>query len=90
MNPYKPFLQSTLTAYAKTYRKEKRYTQENMAELLGIDVRSYSDLEHGIYCFSAVTLIFLLLLLTDAELQQLLSQLRKARQQAYESQLVGV
>lgn len=90
MNPYKPFLQSTLTAYAKTYRKEKRYTQENMAELLGIDVRSYSDLEHGIYCFSAVTLIFLLLLLTDTELQQLLSQLRKARQQAYESQLIGV
>ena len=93
MSPYKAFFQPVLASYAKAFRKAHGYTQEDMAERLMIDVRSYSDLDHGIYCFSAVTLILLLLLLTEAELQQLLVQLGTAKReadQAYERHLLGV
>lgn len=93
-NLYKPFFQVVLTDYAKTFRKKNGYTQEDMAELLGIDVRSYSDLDHGIYCFSAVTLILLLLVLTEEELRPLFKQLREAKLQAeqkmYENQFASV
>lgn len=37
--------------------------------------RAYSDLERGIYCFSAVALVFLLLMLEEHEIKELLSSL---------------
>ena len=52
-------------------------TQEEMAERLRITGRAYSDLERGIYCFSAVALVFLLLMLEEHEIKELLSSLRK-------------
>ena len=51
-------------------------TQEQMAEKLRITGRAYSDLERGIYCFSAVALVFLLLMLEEGEIKELLSSLR--------------
>lgn len=47
-----------------------------MAEKLRITGRAYSDLERVIYCFSAVALVFLLLMLEEGEIKELLSPLR--------------
>ena len=46
-----------------------------MAERLRITGRAYSDLERGIYCFSAVAPVFLLLMLEEWEIKELLSPL---------------
>ena len=48
-----------------------------MAERLRITGRAYSDLERGIYCFSAVALVFHLLMLEEHEIKELLSSLRE-------------
>ena len=48
-----------------------------MAEQLRITSRAYGDLERGKYCFSAIALLFVLLMLSDDELQALLEGFRK-------------
>ena len=63
MNLYKSTLRSFLSEFASSLRKSRGMTQEEMAEKLRITGRAYSDLERGIYCFSTVALIFLLLML---------------------------
>ena len=63
MNLYKSTLRSFLSEFASSLRKSRGMTQEEMAEKLRITGRAYSDLERGIYCFSTVALIFLLLTL---------------------------
>ncbi len=61
MNPYKETLRKFFSEYVSALRKRRGLTQEQMAEKLRITGRAYSDLERGIYCFSAVALVFLLL-----------------------------
>ena len=46
-----------------------------MAEKLRITGRAYSDLERDIYCFSVAALVFLLLMLEEWEIKELLSPL---------------
>lgn len=46
-------------------RNELSLTQNQMAEKLGIDGRSYYDLESGKSCCSAITLIYFLLFCID-------------------------
>ena len=58
MNPYKEILRKFFSKYVSTLRKRRGLTQEEMAEKLRITGRAYSDLERGIYCFSAVALVF--------------------------------
>lgn len=65
MNPYKEILREFFSKYVSTLRKRRGLTQEEMAEKLRITGRAYSDLERGIYCFSAVALVFLLLMLEE-------------------------
>ncbi|GKH52047.1 hypothetical protein CE91St46_31580 [Eubacteriales bacterium] len=77
MNPYKEILRKFFSEYVGTLRKRRGLTQEQMAEKLRITGRVYSDLERGIYCFSAVALVFLLLMLEEHELKELLSPLRE-------------
>ena len=77
MNPYKKILRKFFSEYVRTLRKCRGLTQEEMAEKLRISGRAYSDLERGIYCFSAVALVFLLLMLEEHELRELLSLLRE-------------
>ena len=74
MNPYKEILRKFFSKYVSTLRKRRGLTQEEMAEKLRITGRAYSDLERGIYCFSAVALVFLLLMLEEGEI---LSPLRE-------------
>ena len=77
MNPYKEILRKFFSEYVSAFRKRRGLTQEQMAEKLRITGRVYSDLERGIYCFSAVALVFLLLMLEEHELKELLSPLRE-------------
>ena len=65
MNPYKEILRKFFSEYVSALRKRRGLTQEQMAEKLRITGRAYSDLERGIYCFSAVALVFLLLIAQD-------------------------
>ena len=76
MNSYKTMLRSFFSEYVSALRKSKGLTQEEMAEKLRITGRAYSDLERGVYCFSTVALVFLLLMLEESEVQALLSPLR--------------
>ena len=68
MNPYKETLRKFFSEYVSALRKRRGLTQEQMAEKLRITGRAYSDLERGIYCFSAVALVFLLLMLEEGEI----------------------
>ena len=77
MKPYKEILREFFSKYVSTLRKRRGLTQEEMAEKLRITGRAYSDLERGIYCFSAVALVFLLLMLEEGEIKEVLSPLRE-------------
>lgn len=76
MHPYQALLKNFLTKRVYGYRVEHHYSQEHVAEILLISPRSYIDLKHGKYCFSAPTLITFLLLLTDSEVLNLLQDFR--------------
>ena len=75
MNPYKEILREFFSKYVSTLRKRRGLTQEEMAEKLRITGRAYSDLERDIYCFSVAALVFLLLMLEEWEIKELLSPL---------------
>ena len=78
MKSYKILLRDFLSEYVDALRKRKELSQENMAEQLRITSRAYSDLERGKYCFSTVPLLFLLLMLDDDELRNLLDRFRES------------
>ena len=62
-----------LLAYRKTYG----LSQERFARLLQVSVRSYIDLEHGVFMPSTVTLLRFLLMLGDQELLCFLSTIEE-------------
>ena len=76
MKPYAAMVRELGARTLLALRTGLGLTQEEMAEKLRITGRAYSDLERGIYCFSAVALVFLLLMLEDGEIKELLSPLR--------------
>lgn len=82
MNLYKVILRSFFSEYVGALRNRRGWTQEEMAEKLRITGRAYSDLERGVYCFSAVALVFLLLMLEEGEIKELLSPLREKIEKA--------
>lgn len=77
MKQYKMLVKEFLTEYTDALRKLRDLTQDKMAERLRITSRAYGDLERGKYCFSAITLLFLLLMLSEAELKDLLDRFRE-------------
>lgn len=77
MKQYKMLVKEFLAEYTGTLRKVRDLTQEEMAEQLRITGRAYGDLERGKYCFSAIALLFLLLMLSDKELKSFLEEFRK-------------
>ena len=77
MNLYKMMAKKYLQKHAKMKRQELGITQEKMSEYLHIACRSYSDLENGRYCFSAISLLFFLLILTEDELKDMLGEFRE-------------
>ena len=60
-----------------TYRKTQGLSQERFARMLRISVRSYIDLELGVFMPSTVTLLRFLLLLDDQELLCFLSTIEE-------------
>lgn len=77
MRSYKTLAKGFLMEYTNSLRKTRALTQEEMAEHLHITSRAYGDLERGKYCFSAVTLLFLFLMLGGDELKSILEEFRK-------------
>lgn len=61
-------LRSRVASELLAYRKELRMSQERFAKMLRISVRSYIDLEHGVYLPSAVTLMRWFLLMEEQEM----------------------
>ena len=77
MNQYRALAKGFLAEYTSRLRKKQNLTQDEMAEHLRITSRAYGDLERGKYCFSAVALLFLLLMLSDEEAAGFLKEFRK-------------
>lgn len=79
---YRHLIQRLLSIRLRQYRGESGLTQEQMAELLCMAPRSYSDLEHGIYSCSGLTVILFLILLGDGAAIHLLHIARKLLKEA--------
>lgn len=77
MKLYKLLTREFLAEYTGKLRKARNLTQDEMAERLRITSRAYGDLERGKYCFSAIALLFLLLMLSEEELRSFLECFRK-------------
>lgn len=73
---YNTALKDLLSDEIKSFRTVKQLTQEAMAELLRVDPRSYTDLEHKVYNCSALTFVFFLLQLDDEDTLKLLKAIR--------------
>ena len=77
MKEHKMLAKEFLAEYTDALRKLRNLTQDEMAEQLRITSRAYGDLERGKYCFSAIALLFLLLMLSEDELKAFLEGFRK-------------
>ena len=77
MRQYKELLQKFLRNSIYAYRMKKEYSQERMAEILHVSTRSYIEQEHGRYGFSALSLIFYLMSLTEEEMMEFVRGFRK-------------
>lgn len=75
MEDYKKLIKEFQKETMAKKRKERKLTQEQMAEKLHITHRAYGDLERGKNCFSAVSLIFLLLQMDGEELREFMEEL---------------
>lgn len=76
MDDHKYLLQDFLRNQILDYRHQNHLTQEGMAEALHVSPRSYFDQEHGRYGFSAMSLVFFILLLSDEDLLKFFKNLR--------------
>lgn len=76
MNTLKHILTHFLRHRLLSFRKQQKFTQEQMAQKLHISPRSYCDQERGLCGFSSLSLILFLLQLSDDEALRLLHQLR--------------
>ena len=80
----KKLLMSYLRNQIHVFRDQEGYSQEKMAEKLHIAPRSYFDQEHGKYGFSALSLIYFLLLLSEDEVIIFLKNFRELLQMSGE------
>lgn len=76
MEDPKNILRSLLRNCILTYRLNHGLSQERMAEALHISPRSYNDQEHNRYGFSAMSMVYYLLLLEDQEILAFYKELR--------------
>lgn len=70
-------LRSRVASELLAYWKELRVSQERFAKMLRISVRSYIDLEHGVYLPSAVTLMHWFLLMDEQEMLYFLATIEE-------------
>ncbi len=76
MKPYKLMLQKLLMKEVRSCRARLDISQEEMAEKLRVSPRSYSDLERGVFCLSAMSLMFFLLMLSREDVERILKDFR--------------
>ena len=72
MRKYQPELKVYLRGVLLILRRDLNLTQEQMAAMLHMTPRSYSDIERGKTCLSSVSLVFLLHNLSPDESVQLI------------------
>ena len=77
MRAYREMTKILLSNHTDQIRANRHMTQEDMAEQLRIPCRAYGDLERGKYGFSSSTLLFLMEMMEDYEIQELLSCYQK-------------
>lgn len=77
---HKKVIKAYLSKYVGDIRVKRGWTKKKMADQLRISFRSYSDLEKGIYCLSASSLLFLLLMLDKDEVSEFLDGFRDLMQ----------
>ena len=68
MRQFRDELRSYLHGLIAAERKELHLTQEQMADYFHMNPRSYSDLEHGKYAFSGVSVMFFLAYLSNDDI----------------------
>lgn len=73
----KRLVMAYLSKQVRVFRRKEKYTQEIMAEKLHIASRSYFDLEHEISGFSAMSLIYFMVLLPEEEVLILVKNFKK-------------
>ncbi len=78
MHLYTDFFKPHFLELAERQRQDLHYSQESMAELLQITLRSYSSFKNGQQSLSAPSLLFLLLSLEDEQVLQFLQHMRTA------------
>lgn len=74
----KPMLREFLSAHAEAIRKQRKLSQEQMAEKLSITPRAYSNLKSGKFCFSTPPLLNLLLMFDSNEFESFQMKLRES------------
>lgn len=74
MTEYKGTVRLLLSRWVKEVRTHNSWKQWKMAEALRVSDRAYSDLEHGKYCVSAISLLFLLLVMTPEQRDEMLRE----------------
>ncbi|MGI6013333.1 MAG: helix-turn-helix transcriptional regulator [Oscillospiraceae bacterium] len=82
MRKYKSIFKEFTKDHLKAFRTGKHLSQEQLAELLHISPRSYTNLEQGKFFFSSYSLIFLLLSMNKEEILQLLDKFRDLVEEA--------
>ena len=81
----KQLLMNYLRKEIHAFRDQEGDSQEMMAEKLHIAPRSYFDQEHGKYGFSALSLIYFLLLLPEDEVIIFLKNFKELLQRSGEN-----
>lgn len=76
MNETKNLLHTFLRERIHDYRINQKFSIETMAEALQISPRSYIDQEHGKYGFSALSMAYFMILLSDEEVLKFSKELR--------------
>lgn len=89
MMVYRNLLKDFLAEFSGKLRRERGLTQEKMSEQLRITSCAYGNLERGKYCFAATTLVSLLLMLKDNELEDFLSDFREKVDELEHSDIVS-
>lgn len=84
MNAYKSQIREFLATRTGAMRSNLKISQDQMSELLCITPRAYSDLERKKYCLSTSSLLFLLSLMSEEELQEFMKDFKKMIQEADE------
>ncbi|MCM1544917.1 MAG: helix-turn-helix domain-containing protein [Ruminococcus sp.] len=80
---YEEILKTTFRETVVLKRSQLHFTQAKMAELLEMSERSYSDLENGLFCCSAVTLMLYLTYCCD-DVQRFVDEMKRKIERAVE------